>query len=247
MHYQGGKGGVFQKLINLMPPHEVYIETHLGGGAVMRNKRAAGSNIGIEIDPEVVEMWTKVHPIGFELIHDDAINYLNNYRFTGKELVYCDPPYLRETRKKCERLYKYEYSREQHTELLEVLKSLPCMVMISGYESTLYKESLKGWHTHSFRAACHHGVATEWLWMNYRDPVELHDYRYLGSFSRKIGDIRTLASWVDREEIWAFIESSKQYDVQDVEAWLSSETAYETASETYERITGVKAERTSYA
>ena len=60
------------------------------------------------------------------------------------------------------------------------------------------------------------------------------------SFSRKIGDIRTLASWVDREEIWAFIESSKQYDVQDVEAWLSSETAYETASETCERITGVK-------
>lgn len=34
-------------------------------------------------------------------------------------------------------------------------------------------------------------------------------------------------------------ESSKQYDEQDVEAWLSSETAYETASETYERITGV--------
>ncbi len=28
--------------------------------------------------------------------------------------------------------------------------------------------------------------------------------------------------------------------MQDVEAWLSSETAYETASETYERITGVK-------
>lgn len=30
MNYHGGKGGVFQKLINLMPPHEVYIETHLG-------------------------------------------------------------------------------------------------------------------------------------------------------------------------------------------------------------------------
>ena len=74
MHYQGGKGGVFQKLINLMPPHEVYMETHLGGGAVMRNKRAARSNIGIEIDPEVVGMWTKVNPIGFELVHDDAIN-----------------------------------------------------------------------------------------------------------------------------------------------------------------------------
>ncbi len=35
-------------------------------------------------------------------------------------------------------------------------------------------------------------------------------------------------------------QSSKQYDIQDVDAWLSSETAYETASETYERITGLK-------
>lgn len=42
------------------------------------------------------------------------------------------------------------------------------------------------------------------------------------------------------DEALGLSESSKQYDVQDVEAWLSSETAYETASETYERITGVK-------
>jgi site-specific DNA-adenine methylase len=207
MHYQGGKGGVFQKLINHMPPHEVYIETHLGGGAVMRNKRAARSNIGIEIDPEVVGMWTKVNPIGFELVHDDAINYLNNYRFTGKELVYCDPPYLRETRKNGERLYKYEYSYEQHIELLEVLKTLSCMVMISGYESTLYKESLKGWHTHSFRAVCHHGVATEWLWMNYRNPVELHDYRYLGNTFRERERIKRKSErWVAKLQSMPILE-----------------------------------------
>lgn len=42
------------------------------------------------------------------------------------------------------------------------------------------------------------------------------------------------------DEALGLAESSKQYDVQDVEAWLSSETVYETASETYERITGVK-------
>ena len=83
-----------------MPPHEVYIESHLGGGAVMRNKRAARRNIGIEIDLEVVGMWEKMSPVGFELVHEDAINYLKKYRFTGKELVYCDPPYLRETRKR---------------------------------------------------------------------------------------------------------------------------------------------------
>ena len=173
----------------------------------MRNKGAARSNIGIEIDPEVVEMWTKLQPIGFELVHDDAINYLSNYRFTGKELVYCDPPYLRETRKKCERLYKYDYSREQHIELLEVLKSLSCKVMISGYESTLYKESLKGWHTYNFQAACHHGVAMEWLWMNYSTPVELHDYRYLGNTFRERERIKRKSErWVARLQSMPILE-----------------------------------------
>jgi DNA adenine methylase len=100
MNYPGGKGGVFHKLINLMPPHEVYIETHLGGGAIMRNRARAQRDIGIEIDPQVIEMWCQNKPIDFELIHDDAINYLKSYQFTGRELLYCDPPYLRKTRKK---------------------------------------------------------------------------------------------------------------------------------------------------
>lgn len=120
MNYPGGKGGVFQKIINLMPPHEVYIESHLGGGAVIRNKRVARRNVGIEIDPEVVGVWKKMSPVGFELAQDDAINYLKKYHFTGTELVYCDPPYLRETRKKDERLYRFDYSREQHRELLSL-------------------------------------------------------------------------------------------------------------------------------
>ncbi|MCP4271229.1 MAG: DNA adenine methylase, partial [Gammaproteobacteria bacterium] len=67
----------------------------------------------------------------------------------------------------------------------EVIKTLPCKVIISGYESTLYKESLKGWHSHVFQAGCHHGMGTEWLWMNYPAPVELHDYRYLGDTFRQ--------------------------------------------------------------
>ncbi len=190
MNYPGGKGAVYHKLVNLMPPHEVYIETHLGGGAVMRNKRPANLNIGVEIDPEVIRMWGDGNQIDFEMIHGDAVNYLKSYRFIGKELVYCDPPYLRETRKKPKRLYRYEYSRKQHEELLEILKSLKCKVMISGYESTLYKESLNGWHTHSYQASCQHGVATEWIWMNYSPPVELHDYRYLGDNFRKRERIR---------------------------------------------------------
>lgn len=187
MQYPGGKGqyGVYQKIINLMPPHEVYIETHLGGGAVMRNKRPAMRNIAIELDPKTIRGWKNCDGLDIELIQADAVTYLRSYQFTGRELIYCDPPYLRETRKKHKALYRYEYTYEQHAELLKVIKSLPCMVMISGYKSPLYAELLEGWNTYSFEAGCHHGTATEHLWMNYPAPVELHDYRYLGDTFRE--------------------------------------------------------------
>jgi DNA adenine methylase len=185
MKYPGGKGSVYKRLINLMPPHEVYIETHLGGGSIMRNKRPAQRNIGIEIDPKIIDLWRKREPLEFELIQDDALQYLKGYQFTGKELIYCDPPYLRETRKKSKKLYRYEYTHEQHRALLELLCSLPCRVMLSGYESALYTEYLRGWHTHWYTVGCHHGTAVEWVWMNYPAPVELHDYRYLGNNFRE--------------------------------------------------------------
>jgi len=216
MRYPGGKGVAYHKLINLMPPHEVYIETHLGGGAVMRNKRPANRDIGVEIDPEVLQIWGDYNGIGFEMIHGDAVHYLKSYRFTGKELIYCDPPYLRETRKKRNPLYKYEYSRKQHEELLDVLKSLKCKVMISGYESTLYKESLNGWHTHSYQASCQHGVATEWIWMNYPSPEQLHDYRYLGDNFRKREQIRIkLKRWAAKLKSMPVLERQALFAAMD--------------------------------
>ena len=200
MHYPGGKGLQYQKIINLMPPHEVYIETHLGGGAVMRNKRPAGRNIGIEMDLKVIEKWSGMTGMEIELIHGDGIEYLEEYKFTGKELVYCDPPYLRETRKKYYPLYKYEYSKSDHIRLLEVIRRLPCMVMISGYESSLYNiKYLKDWNRYVFNATTHHGMAREWIWMNYDTPVQLHDYRYLGDNFRERDRIKRKSQrWVER-------------------------------------------------
>ncbi len=41
MSYPGGKGHAFTHVINQMPPHQVYIETHLGGASVLANKKPA--------------------------------------------------------------------------------------------------------------------------------------------------------------------------------------------------------------
>lgn len=215
-YYPGGKGATFHNLINLMPPHRVYIETHLGGGSVLRHKRPAKDNIGVEIDPEVIQKWEEQNEVGFEMIHGDALHFLKSYPFTGEELVYCDPPYLRETRKRIKRIYKYEYTRKQHEELLEVLKSLKCNVMISGYESMLYKELLMGWHTHTYQASCHHGVATEWIWMNYSPPEQLHDYRYLGGNFREREQTRNkLKRWTGKIKTMPVLERNALFAVMD--------------------------------
>jgi hypothetical protein len=59
MGYPGGKSGpgVYHRLINLMPPHYTYVEPFLGGGAVMRLKRPAPYNIGVDLDAAVIREW----------------------------------------------------------------------------------------------------------------------------------------------------------------------------------------------
>ena len=191
MHYPGGKGasGVYQRLINQIPPHRVFIETHLGGGAIMRHKKPAEINIGIDLDKGVLDAWPKTGQA--QLVHADAINYLATYPFIGDEFVYADPPYLSYTRRSDRAPYKIDYSEEQHIALLTMLTSIPCDVMISGYCSPLYEQYLAEWRVLQFSVRTRSGAtAEEFVWMNYQDPVELHDYSYLGETFRERERIR---------------------------------------------------------
>ena len=52
-----------QPLIALMPPHSTYIETHLGGGAIMRRKPGALRNIGIDLNGNAAIMIEQPPPI----------------------------------------------------------------------------------------------------------------------------------------------------------------------------------------
>jgi DNA adenine methylase len=102
-------------------------------------------------------------------------------------LVYADPPYLFSTRASKDRLYAYEFgAAEDHIRLLYILRALPCMVILSGYDSPLYRQVLSSWRVASFPAQTRsHRTAMEYVWMNYPEPVVLHDYRYLGENFRE--------------------------------------------------------------
>lgn len=191
MTYPGGKGGegVYQRIINLIPPHRVYIEAFAGHAAVLSNKLPAASTIAIDADADVCAWLRSSPPIkamrACTVVCGDAIRWLHGYAWRGDEFVYCDPPYLAATRCK-PRLYRHELSDDRHLELLSVLAAIPAAVMISGYPSTLYDEQLGSWHRVDYQTMTRGGwMADECLWLNYRPPSLLHDSRYLGDDFRE--------------------------------------------------------------
>jgi DNA adenine methylase len=231
LRYPGGKNACYHRLINLMPPHDVYIEPFLGSGAVMRLKRPAKLNIGLDLVASQLSAGAaelaKSGATGNIAVYDgrsplsameasidgsdDGIRYrlfrgcaialleTASPKLTSRSsLIYCDPPYLPETLSSPGR-YRHMLSEVDHRRLLRVLQDLPCMVMLSGYWSSLYAERLKGWNLFQFEAMTRGGKATETVWFNYPYPVELHDYRYLGNGFRERERIkRKKTRWVQR-------------------------------------------------
>ena len=216
MAYPGGKSssGVYQKIINQMPPHDVYIEPFLGGGSVMKYKRPALSSIGIDADVQVVENWRDANITGLKVINADALAFLPEWFAATKiapsrVLVYMDPPYLGSARASSRPIYTHEMlTEEEHIELLEMAKGLPCSVILSGYYSDLYETNLQGWRHIEFQTMTRGGFpAMESLWMNYPEPYELHDYRYLGDGYRERERIkRKVNRWRKRLEEMGSLE-----------------------------------------
>jgi len=166
MGYFGSKAtsGLCQAIIAMMPPHDTYIESHLGGGAIMKRKPPALRNIGIDLDPQAIAGFQCSYPV--ELINGCAHGFLADYDYQGSELIYSDPPYLMRSRSSARR-YRFDYDEQDHVELLELLKRLPCRVLVSGYPSTLYDELLVGWRSVELQVMNQGGVRTEKLWFNF--------------------------------------------------------------------------------
>ena len=182
MRYPGGKFRCFQKLINLIPPHRVYIETHLGGGAVMRHKTSAEQNIGIDLDRSVIRTFAALKG-NYRFVAMAAEDFLASYEFRGDEFVYADPLYWPASRRSQRRLYRHTYTECEHERLLEILKSLPCAVMISGYYNPTYSSALLGWRKRTFTGTSHTGRREEVVWMNY-EPALVHETTFLGETFR---------------------------------------------------------------
>ncbi len=184
--------GLCQAIISAMPPHDVYIEPFLGGGAVMKRKPSAIRNIGIDLNRRAIDGFGCDHPV--ELHHGCALSFLGRFPFRGRELVYCDPPYVQSTRRS-RRRYRFDFTDGDHARLLDLLKSLDCRVMISGYPSRLYDAHLADWRSLELQVSNQACIVTEKLWFNFA-PDRVHWASLAGrDFTHRQTVKRKAAGW----------------------------------------------------
>lgn len=92
---------------------------------------------------------------------------------TAQTLHYVDPPYVHSTRVMQSGkagYYRHEMSIADHQELLAALQSLRGMVVVSGYRTELYDDTLSGWQrvetTSRISAGRGGAIRTECLWIS---------------------------------------------------------------------------------
>lgn len=139
-------------------------------------KRARGGMAGdvnawwtaIDQLPEIIERLRRV-----QLLSQPAIKAIRRFDHPDA-LIYCDPPYVHETRAPNSRdVYGIEMTEEEHYELGKVLKVCVSKVVISGYPSELYEDIFRSWRRVEFDIANHAAGGRkksrkrETLWLNW--------------------------------------------------------------------------------
>ena len=149
------------------------IKCWMGFGCGNRYKNGYRRGIG-ETSPNPAKAWNELPNTilkaterlkNAQIESVDAIKLISEMK-GNSTFIYCDPPYLMETRKRY--LYNYEMDDIEHEKLLDVVTKSDCKIMISGYDNDLYNEILYKWNKVQKRTCAECGVTRiETLWMNY--------------------------------------------------------------------------------
>ncbi|MHB0973936.1 MAG: DNA adenine methylase [Thiobacillus sp.] len=160
------------------------IRAMMGFGSAGATKGSTGFRIDTKREYETAQHTWVMYPdnlaavgqrlTGVLIENRSAIEVLSAHD-TPQTLHYVDPPYVFETRcrikgKAGSRGYRHEMDTDDHLNLLDELKRLRGMVVLSGYATELYDEALQGWERRTTKARIAGGRGTamreEVVWMN---------------------------------------------------------------------------------
>jgi DNA adenine methylase len=208
--YPGGKSGagIPQRIISLIPPHDVLVVPFAGRCGITRRIRPAARTILVDLDPAVCDWWHKwqTTPKGrrVEIHCADGIEFLRHFcgltRYTGDTshtvppiangwptptCIFADPPYVLGAR--TGKIYRHELTDADHAKLVGTVTRIPAAqysVILCGYWSPIYHR-LDHWRRIEHQVMTRGGLRREQIWTNYAEPRALHDYRFIGTDRRE--------------------------------------------------------------
>ncbi len=147
--------------------------------------RTNGEKTGFKMDIQgreaayAVRHWNQVPDIiaqcavrlkGVQVENRPAVDVIKRFNHPNV-LIYADPPYLLETRHG--KQYRCEMEESEHIELCETLSNHKGPAIVSGYESELYDNYLKGWHKeYHISRNQRNKTVKETLWMNFEPNIQ---------------------------------------------------------------------------
>lgn len=196
--YNGGKSGngVYQTIINLLPPMHTFVSAFIGNGGVERRFNLPPCNYFCDVNETVVDAW-KVVLNGYNKKNPGkkinigkapAMRTIKYFAESDKStLIYCDPPYLFDTRASQQKLYgQFEWSYDDHVKFLQEIVKCSCNVLITHPPHILYENLLTGWNVKDFTSVTSSGQKMhDRCWYNYPTPTILQDYTHLGNDYRE--------------------------------------------------------------
>lgn len=160
------------------------VRAMMGFGSAGATKGTTGFRIDTKREYETAQHTWAMYPANLAAVgqrltgvlieNRPAIEVIDGHD-TPETIHYVDPPYVHETRCRvnphnANRGYRHELDTAGHLELLEVLRGVEGMVVLSGYQTDLYDANLPGWEKRTMTARISAGRGTgtreEVVWLN---------------------------------------------------------------------------------
>lgn len=137
---------------------------------IQGRERAYAAKNWVDLPDLIVQAAERIR--GVQIENRPAVEVIKRFNHSNV-LIYCDPPYMLNTRQGKKKQYRYEMDDKDHEELLGTLLQHKGYVIISGYDTDLYNSMLNGWEkreTTAYSQVC--SKKREVIWMNYEPPVK---------------------------------------------------------------------------
>ena len=137
---------------------------------VQGRERAYAAKDWTELPSRIMEVAERLRGVQIEC--QPAVEIIERYNHPNV-LIYADPPYVLGTRNREQ--YRCEMSDRDHRDLLDVLLAHRGPVLLSGYDSELYRDALRGWHV-EWKVSRTHALVQkqEGLWTNFEPQAQLN-------------------------------------------------------------------------